>query len=662
MGFDFFVYGDKKEFNIVIYTKEKNKYISSLIETYDFPFSFKFQYLKDEKEIVDFAINEINLPLIILDESINYINVIKTIQESLENCKTQFIVLIEEVKSESNKDYLKNVLFIYDEFVNGFIFYGYFLQAITTYFLLLDHEIVNRRLKRLKSELSREKNFKSSVFNNIKEGFIILDTEGYILFANKIAEYILELEGIEYLKTPVEKYIRFSDEEKEVKSLGELISECCVKKKKLRKNMAEMISHSERNYIMNYELIPVFENGEKIYNVVFIFEDVTLQKRMWDEIAKKKNLETLGLISEGIIHDLNNQLTTILANVNLIKETISDENLYDYIVDVENASLKSKNIISDFISFSKGNMPLKKKGDIKELVEEVIHLLFRGSNIHISVSAEANLWPVAFDHSLMAQAIKNVLINSREAISRSGSIMVKIGNQVFTEKNPFSVKGGKYIKISIEDDGIGIPANLLDKIFDPNFSTKGKDRGLGLSIVNSIVSNHNGFIKVDSREKVGTVFQIFLPVSEEKKQIKKKSVGAIKKESNILVLEHDNNILGVLKKIFLFFEMKASFLTKRRLTEDDLNSLITSNGHDYLLIDTSGIEDRVMEGLIFKMRSKNPALKVIVLTHKHRYDSEDKIKQLGISAILYKPFTLEEFGEVFGEIIDAAHLESTDKI
>ncbi|MGC8765483.1 MAG: ATP-binding protein [Brevinematia bacterium] len=649
MEFNFPLYGDKKELNVIIFTKNENAFLSSLIENINLPIPLKMIYPNNEEELIEIATSEKDIPLIIVDENINYTNLIDKIQNIVEDSKIQFIVILNNSTPEIKDISLRNLFFVYKKFLNSEFFCYLLFQIIEIYLLISNNEIATRKLKRLRGEIAREKSIKSNILNSVKEGVILLDGEGCILFSNKIAEYILEFGDIEYLNTPIEKYLRFSDGEE--KSFGSLISECYSKKKRLRKNMSTLISNSERTYIMNYEFVPIIDINERVYCIAFIFEDVTLQKRMWDEISKKKNLETLGLISEGIIHDLNNQLTTILASINLIKGTNCDENLYEYLVDVENASIKAKNIIGDFVSFSKGGIPLKKKGDIKALVEEVVHLLFRGSNIHTSISAESNLWNVEFDHSLMAQAIKNVLVNSREAISRSGSIIVNIGNQTIPEKNQFSVKGGKYVKISIEDDGVGIPKHLIDRIFDPNFSTKGKDRGLGLSIVNSIISNHNGFIKVDSREKVGTVFQIFLPASEEKILLNRKAAGQIKKQSNVLVLEHDPAILGVLKKIFIYFEMKANFLTKKRFTEEDFNTITAELSYDYLLIDTSGVEDRVIESFISKIKAKNPSLKVIIITHKNRYDSEEKQKHIGVNAILYKPFGLEEFGEVFGEVL-----------
>jgi len=650
MELDFSLYGDKKELNILISSSKEiqDKLKQIITDGLNLSIPLNLKFFEEERSIIDFiAAFEYSTPLVIFEKTKKNSEIIRKINENLSNCKTTFIVLYEEKEEVENISF-KNTILLPLSFLEKNFFLNFLYISLSSWLNLIFSEQSIKKIKKCKNELNKEKLIKNSILNSVKEGVLILDTEGNILHANKMAEYILELQDKEYQNTSFNKYLKIPEDKGE--KLMALYEECQLKKKRLRKNMTIFSSQSERNYIVNYEFVPILDNNRNIAYILFIFDDVTLNKKMWDELSKKKNLEMLGLISEGIIHDLNNQLTTVLANINLVKENCKDEETYDYIIDIENAALKTKNIIGEFVSFSKGGVPFKKKGNIKELVEEVVHLLFRGTNIHISISAENNLSNVEFDHSLMAQALKNILINSKEAISRSGNIIIKIGNQTIPEKNPYSVKGGKYIKLSIEDDGIGIPKELIDKIFYPNFSTKGKDRGLGLSMVESIISSHNGFIRVDSREKIGTAFHIFLPASEKQQKTNKICHGTINKNSNVLVLSHDHSMIKVLEKIFKYFEVCSYFLPKRRITDEDFSALFNEKTYQYLIIDLSGIGERNIEKIIEKVRNFNTNMKIIIFTHNHLFDPQ-KVKNLGINAVLYKPFTLEEFGNVFGEIL-----------
>lgn len=630
----------KKEFNVVISTEKYKDDINFFISSYKIPFSIKTHFIDSEEKIFDFF-SENEVALLITDGNIDYFNIIKSIQETYENNFTQFIVISDNGRL-SNDIFIENTFFIHPNFLISNIFGNFFYQSLFSYILILNNENFQKKYKKIRNEYNKERNLNQAIFSNIKEGAIILNSEGKILFANKVAEYILDFENKEYLKTKISNFLK--NEVGDSSYILDLLNDCIQKRRRIRRNMQYFFTKNENKIILNLEFIPIPESE----NVLFIFEDVTIQKRLWDEIFQRKNLETIGLISEGIVHDLNNQLTTILASVHLMKEFVKDENIYEYIVDIENASVKSKNIINDFISFYKGNIPIKRKGNIKEVVEEIVHFIFRGSNINVSISSEANLWNIEFNQSLIAQALKNILVNAREAVSRSGNIIIKIGNQLIGEKNPYEAKAGKYVKISVEDDGIGIKKEDIEKIFDPNFSTKGKDRGLGLSLVKLIIENHNGFITVNSRERVGTIFQIFLPISDKSENdLKAKKEKKDIKDTNVLIIENDSAIIKTLEKIFLYYNIKASFLNKFRAFE---NSELIEKNYDCLIIDTSNIDEKTIERFIEKFKRFNENIKTILLTHKHRFDQE-KINKLKINALIYKPFNLEDIGEILSEVL-----------
>ncbi len=628
----------KKEFNVVIGTDKYKDDISFFISSYKLPFSIKTHCLNSEETIFEFF-DENDVALLIIDGSLDYVNIIKSIQDNYDNTYTNFIVISDN--SNLYKDiFMENVIFIHPNFLTSNIFANFLYQSLLLHIAILNNENLQKKYKKVRNEYNREKNLNQVILSHIKEGIIVLNSEGNILYANKIAEYIINFENKEYIRMPISNYIKGEENHSYIL---ELLSECVQKRKRIRRNMQYFLIN-ENKLILNIDLVPI-PDGE---NIFFIFEDVTIQKRLWDEIFKRKNLETLGLISEGIVHDLNNQLTTILASLHLMKEFVRDENVYDYIVDVENASLKSKNIINDFFCFYKGNIPLKRKGNIKEVVEDIVHFIFRGSNINVSISAESNLWEIEFNQSLISQALKNIIVNAREAVSKSGNIMIKIGNQLIRENNPYDIKAGKYIKIAIEDDGIGIKKENIERIFDPTFSTKGQDRGLGLSIVKLIIENHNGFITVSSRENVGTIFQLFLPVCEEKiDYLINKKEKRISKDSNVLIIESDSSITRTLEKIFFYLNIKAHFFDKFRVFEE---MEIIQKQYDCLIIDTSNIDERNIERFINRFREINNDIKTILITHKHRFDQE-KIKKLKVNAVIYKPFNVEDIDEVLAKVL-----------
>jgi signal transduction histidine kinase len=237
---------------------------------------------------------------------------------------------------------------------------------------------------------------------------------------------------------------------------------------------------------------------------------------MEEELLKAQKIESIGILAGGIAHDFNNLLTAILGNISLAHMDINpDDKTYKMLADAEEASLRAKDLANQLITFSKGGMPVKDKVYPDKLIKDSADFTLRGSNVTCELSIPEDLWPVELDVGLMRQAINNLLQNAKEAMSGRGIIKIRAENVTVKEEEGLWLGEDRYIKISIADQGEGIPKENLQKIFDPYFTTKEmgsqKGMGLGLAVCYSIIKNHNGFIGVESQVETGTTFYIYLP-------------------------------------------------------------------------------------------------------------------------------------------------------
>ena len=175
---------------------------------------------------------------------------------------------------------------------------------------------------------------------------------------------------------------------------------------------------------------------------------------------------------------------------------------------------RSQELTQQLMTFSKGGAPVKKAAFIEQIVKDSAAFILRGSNVKCEFKIADKVWPVEVDEGQMNQVINNLIINANQAMKEGGIIKVAIENLIVAPFNEMSLKEGRYIKISIDDHGPGIPAEHIHKIFDPYFTTKACGSGLGLATVYSIVKNHNGFVGAESKEGIGTSFFVYLPSSE----------------------------------------------------------------------------------------------------------------------------------------------------
>jgi signal transduction histidine kinase/pSer/pThr/pTyr-binding forkhead associated (FHA) protein len=242
------------------------------------------------------------------------------------------------------------------------------------------------------------------------------------------------------------------------------------------------------------------------------------RKKAEEELIKSKRLESIGILAGGIAHDYNNLLTGIVGNITLAQLYIKPESkAFNLLVSAEESSLRAKDLTQKLITFSRGGVPAKNTVPISELLKNTTELALSGSDINCEFAVLDDLWPVYIDEAQIVQAIHNLIINSVEAMPKGGMIKIVPVNLNVEEKNAHFLKKGRYVKISIKDEGVGIPEEYLEKVFDPYFSTKEmgmqKGTGLGLSICHSIIKKHKGHITVESEVGIGTTFHIFLPAS-----------------------------------------------------------------------------------------------------------------------------------------------------
>ena len=248
-----------------------------------------------------------------------------------------------------------------------------------------------------------------------------------------------------------------------------------------------------------------------------------LKGRLETQLQQSQKLESIGILAAGMAHDFNNLLTRILGDIDILKDDIEPESsIYNILRSAEKECLGARVLTERFQDFSGDLTPILNSGSIVKILKDSATQTLSGTNVKREFSIHDDLSWVQFDDRLVRRAINNLILNAVESMPDGG--IVRISAEDFTtdqnDSEPgLSVKPGQYVRISIQDEGIGIPDENLSKIFDPYFSTKDigiqQGMGLGLAIAYSIIKKHNGYIYVDSKVGIGTTACIYLPALEE---------------------------------------------------------------------------------------------------------------------------------------------------
>ncbi len=295
-----------------------------------------------------------------------------------------------------------------------------------------------------------------------------------------------------------------------------------------------------------------YENDQPV-KVTTIAHDITEKKRLEQELLKAQKLESLGVLAGGIAHDFNNFLSGIMGNISLAKLGADQgEDITEALDEALRVTSRASALTRQLLVFSKGGSPVKKTASISEMLRDSTVFALRGSKVKCEFSIAEDLWPVRVDLGQFSQVIHNLVLNAVQAMPQGGTIRLHARNATLEALSGLPLEAGRYVKVSMQDEGLGIPQEHLSKIFDPYFTTKHKGSGLGLTMTYTTIQAHDGHIAVDSEMGKGTTFHIYMPASSEKLVESADRAARLKKgKGKILVMDDEEAIRNVTEKILM---------------------------------------------------------------------------------------------------------------
>ncbi|WP_457558543.1 hybrid sensor histidine kinase/response regulator [Candidatus Harpocratesius sp.] len=518
-------------------------------------------------------------------------------------------------------------------------------------FAILDDNSFQRNLQ---IALAEERNLLQTTLSNIQEALISLNAEGKILLFNRMAEKLTGWKVKDALGKNLNEVLKCFHFENSILSLN-LFNEIQEKLIGSKSTFYEdrMIILTKSNFIrkVSFHCSIMTQYKKKIQGFVIVFRDISIEEKIREEAFKSQKMESIGLLAGGIAHDFNNILTSILGNISIAKLEIGSKNeeMQQLLEETENAIHRANRLTKQLLTFSKGGAPIKKITSLKEVIEENAKFALRGSKIKLFIQIAPDLWNVEVDEGQIGQCIHNILINALQAMPDGGNIIVEARNIKESEKIPIIPANQKFIVISIMDQGCGIHPEIQAKIFDPYFTTKENGTGLGLAIVYSIISNHNGFITLDSKVGEGTIFYLYLPAVEKSVSAEPKKKKALQRRSgNILIMDDDQNIRNIFEKMLKRLGFKADFTKEgRELISFYKDQLSKNKTYDYLILDLTIPGGMGGKETAEKILQLNPRQKIIVTSGYSTDPVMANYKSYGFIARLEKPFNIYTLNKIF---------------
>lgn len=514
-------------------------------------------------------------------------------------------------------------------------------QAVDAKNRELAAEIRERQLA--EAFLQKERDFVESLFETAQVIMLVLDTDGRV---ERFNSYLEEISGY-HLEEVRGKDVSVLLPE-ELRDHPDSLYRMVLQGAGMTGRICPIITRDGRKREIEWHVKRLLDTDARQVGVLAIGQDVTERTIMEKELLKAAKLESLGVLAGGIAHDFNNLLTVIMGNISLaLTQLDSPGKVKEFLAKSEKASFRAQDLTRQLLTFAKGGAPVKTASSIATVIRESAGFAMRGSSVRCEFSISSDLWPVDIDAGQISQVLHNLFINANQAMPAGGVIQTHCENVVIGPEEALPLQAGRYVKVSIIDQGVGIPEENLGKVFDPYFTTKAQGSGLGLASSFSIVTQHGGTITVESAEGRGTTFHIFLPASSKElrqKQVRREAVAPAC--GRILVMDDEEEVRDVIGNMLRSAGYEVEFAQGGEEAIDRYKeSLARGCPFDVLIMDLTIPGRMGGKEAIAILRQINPQVKAIVSTGYSNDSVMANFREYGFDELITKPFKVAELTE-----------------
>jgi two-component system, cell cycle sensor histidine kinase and response regulator CckA len=524
--------------------------------------------------------------------------------------------------------------------------------------------------KRFEQEIAAEKESLGVTLRSIGDGVITTDVHGKIVMINKEAERLTGWTSGEAVGQPLKSVFNV---------VVDLATQAKTQKSGSRSEVQSILQQLPENVtltsrdgverVIEQVASPICDNKNEVTGVVLVFRDITERQRNEAERRKAETLEQLGLLAGGIAHDFNNLLTAIIGNISLVSLVLpSTDEMASQLNDAKNASMRARDLAQQLLTFARGGAPIKKAASIAKLIQDTVSFSLRGSHNRSSFNFGADLWPAEVDTGQISQVVANLVVNADQAMPNGGALHVSCENFRYTSTSTpviADLSPGDYIRISIRDEGVGIPEKYLKRIFDPYFTTKPKGTGLGLATAYSIIKNHNGLMTVESEVHVGSTFNLYIPAALNQEIVVEQprvQMEAISGTGRVLIVDDEEAIRALvdvtLTRLGYEVAQAETALEGVNLYQQKLE---TGERFDLVILDLTLPGGMGGKEALKRLIEIDPTVNAIVSSGYATDATMSRYQDFGFRGVIAKPYEAAELAKTVHDVISSSHVNIIDQ-
>jgi PAS domain S-box-containing protein len=469
---------------------------------------------------------------------------------------------------------------------------------------------------------------------------------------------------IQYMNMAMKERVRFDAVgQKCFKVLHGFDEECpwCDSQKTFLEGYSEknIISPKDNRAFNVVSSVFVFENGS--VSKVSVLRDMTEFKALQEHVQQAQKIESIGTLAGGIAHDFNNILSPIMLHTEMVMEDLPAESpLQHDMKEIFNASKRAKDLVLQILTFARKKSAEKILMKSSVVIKEAIRFLRSTipTSIDIQYIIKTKQDTINADPTQLNQIIINLGINAAHAMKeKSGLIEITLDNEDISDEKSDSIinlNPGRYLKLTVRDTGVGISPDIIDRIFDPYFTTKkvGEGTGLGLATVHGIVKSSGGEIKVESEPGKGTIFYIYFPlIIHETPVPEEQKTNLPGGHEYILFVDDEVASVDTIKK--MLNKLGYRVMTKTSSTEALEYFFQNREAFDLVITDMT-MPDMTGKELAAQIRALRRNIPIILCTGYSDQINEMEAKEMGINAFIMKPYIRSILANTIRKVLDPA--------
>ena len=512
----------------------------------------------------------------------------------------------------------------------------------------IDGPLLERTIRYARERKEAEERIRkqATLLDKARDAIIAYDMDGQVVYWNKSAERLTGWSADEMLGETARDYLYDDDERDKLQKCWadiESTDEWTGELRQQTRDGDEIVVESRWTLVRRDDGTPE--------SVLVINTDITERKRLESQFLRSQRMESVGRLVSGIAHDLGNLLVPITLGVKVLEQRHDgDDKTLRTLSMIKNSAERGSDMVDQVLAFARGVEGERVSVAPETIINEVRSITDETfpDNIDVAAHVEDDLQSIVGDATQIQQVLMNLCVNARDAMPEGGSLTIRAENVILDDQDArlnIEAEPGPYVSIAVSDTGVGMPDDVVDKVFEPFFSTKSEDKGtgLGLSTVYSIVKSHDGFIDIQSEKGVGTTFRVYLPVDEEEigeDTTEDPAEPAIRRsngrEDRVLVVDNEANILEMTHETlrnagYQVVTAPGGEEALERLATHSIDVMVT----DLMMPNLDGFE------LIQTARERYPNLPIIAASGLADGRSDEAL-DAGAQTFLSKPFTADK--------------------